>query len=143
MTLVQCGIDSKLMKKENTFSSIDPKLNSLAKKLKATIYTKDIHSSSVGNDTLECRTIGWTEDKIGKAISISVFKYFPSNYSHTWRFTIVAWLEDGEPGSKPMYEEYLLKNVPFKNIEENIDSLLITAQEKLHKITREDLKYGK
>jgi hypothetical protein len=81
--------------------------------------------------------------EVGKAISISVFKYFPSNYSHTWRFTIVAWLEDGEPGSKPMYEEYLLKNVPFKNIEENIDSLLITAQEKLHKITREDLKYGK
>jgi hypothetical protein len=123
----------------NTFTSIDPKLIKVAQKLKAKIYTDDIHYTSSGVDTLECRRMVWIDDDIGKAI---IIKTDFSLSDRRWGFLILAWLEYSPNSEKPMFAEYLIKDVPFEKIEKNIDKFLKTAQEKLKKIKIENLKPG-
>jgi hypothetical protein len=88
---------------------------------------------------LECRRLVWFDGHIGKAIIIKKDFFLPDR---SWDFFILAWLENSPNSEKPMFVEYLTKDVPFEIIEKNIDKFLKKSQEKLKKIKIENLKTG-
>lgn len=130
----------------NQFSQIDTRLIALAKEIGATIETTvgghSINGVDVPKDKLAIRQIQWVEGPIGKAIIIN------QNFENgnldvpNWDFFNIAWLLEGKTKAKgkPIWNKYLLKNIDFKQIENDIETLLKQSLDNLKAVKKTNLK---
>lgn len=125
----------------NTFTSIDDKLNEFAEKHNAEIHTREIGFDGQPKDEIEIRKIIWFDDKFLKAIFIlpqSVSD--PSSFS-LWGFEILAVFKDPKaPQSDLSWMHHLLLDVPFQEIENQIDYLLTESERRLSAFKVEDMR---
>ncbi|MCC9018962.1 hypothetical protein [Flavobacterium lipolyticum] len=122
----------------NRFKSIDSKLIDLASKLNGRL-TKDRPDYPEVLRTFEERRIDWIENDIMKAIIIQ--PNFEANdvNSSIWNFINLAMYDDGFSVSRPKWIEILVDQKDFIFIAENIDELLLKAEENLSNISMKDL----
>ena len=132
----------------NQFSQIDTGLIALAKEIGASLETTvgghSINGIDVPKDKLAIRQIQWIEGPIGKAIIINQNFDNGNLDSPNWDFFNIAWLQEGKPKTKgrPIWNKYLLKNIDFKQIENDIETLLKQSLDNLNAVKKTDLKYG-
>lgn len=121
------------------FQNIDDKLNHLAAKLNA-ILTKDRPNYPEALRTFEERRIDWMENQMRKAIIIQPNFELSKVNSSIWNFINIAWIEKNGVAQKPGWMVELVDKGDFKDIENNIDELLLKSEENLRSVTIEDLK---
>jgi|GEM_PF-1149510 len=126
----------KMNKTNNNFILIDDKLKQFANQLKA-----EIHSDSAMSDKAEERRIIWIDGIFGKAVIIQP-DYDSGLVSQLWNLYNVAWRADERYAGKqaPHWIKYLMKKVPFQDIEQNIDQLLKQSAQNLEAVKRQQLR---
>jgi len=125
------------------FSMIESKLNEFAVKHHATASTTLAHLTyhdPYDTSTYPLKRIVWSDHHIGKGILIQPYQDIRGIDSTAWDFTLLAWLDNGEPGGKPGFEKKLLSKVSFDMIEKNISQLLVDADKMLEELQPGDLK---
>jgi len=130
----------------NRFEKIDNKLLQFANQYNAEIETEGsrfwLGYYEVPPNRIEERNISWVDGILGKSVHI-----FPNFRSRNvdfpkWDFINSAWLEDGKINQNdvPSWSKYLLKEVPFSEIEKNIDRLLLESSINLDAVTLSHLQ---
>lgn len=132
----------------NQFSQIDTRLIELAKQIGAALETTvgghSINGVDVPKEKLALRQIQWVDGPIGKAIIINQNFDNGNLDAPNWDFFNIAWLQEEKPKSKgkPFWKKYILKNIEFKQIENDIETLLKQSLDNLNAVKKTDLKYG-
>ena len=121
----------------NIFKSIDNKLNEFTKKHNGRISGRKIFEI-LRKDAKKERMIVWEDGLYLKTIFI-----FPAAFvENGWDFNISASLLDNGDirGEIPFWEKFLLKGVPFPEIERQIDYLLAESEKLLSTVKVEDMR---
>lgn len=123
---------------DSKFKHIDKKLIALSEKLNAKLAI-DRPSYPEELRTFEERRIDWVKDDIFLAIIIQPIFSKSGVNQKKWNFINFAWKDDGKSSHRPQKFVYLIKEKKFKEIEQNIDSLLIQSEVALQSITENEL----
>lgn len=130
---------------EVKLNALDDKLERFAKKHNTSVrspnstYYNSANNAPVYN-SLENREISWIDGSIAKAITVMPYSTNSGFSPNTWDVCTLAWFYDSPIFEKPHWVLYLLKNADIKTLEQNIDQLLMQAEEKLANIKPADLK---
>jgi len=125
----------------NIFTAIDDKLNAIAAKYNAEIETREIEFNGTPRDEPELRKIRWCDEMFDKSISI-----LPDGVSREgnflWTFEVAASAncKANTNGLVPFWMQWLLQDVPLKEIIENIDGLLNISEKLLLEVRPEDMR---
>lgn len=121
------------------FEIIDIQLLELTGKLNAKLSV-DRPSYPEALRTFEERRLDWVHNGICKAILIQ--PNFEENgvNEEFWNFVLVSWSTGELQTRENVWTKNLISNKPFQEIESNIENLLNTAMETLHKIETNDLE---
>lgn len=125
----------------NLFASIDPKLSLLTHRLNARLRI-DRRDHPGGPSLFQERRIYWTDGVIEKGILLQPLFEEKGVNEHLWNLKAIAWHDQTYPKEwkRLRWHKVFVEHQPFEVIQQNIDSLLATAEDELTRITMDDLQ---